>query len=379
LNLESLSVSAKDKGLHLIGCGDFTHPVWQKELCLELISAEEGFFIHKSMDKDDSTRFVLQTEVSNIYKRHGKVRRVHNLILCKSFDCMFKVTKYLEKYGKLESDGRPILKLDSEEMLRNLLDISSETILIPAHIWTPWYAMFGSKSGFNCIEECFGDLTNYIYAVETGLSSDASMNRLCKDLDGRTLLSFSDAHSLPSLARNFTIVDAEFSYGGLKHALMGKKGTQCKPVDLFPEVGKYFHDGHRKCGICMHPSDSSKCDEICPECGKPMVIGVLNRVYQLADCNRKDDNQNSLYIVPLDELISSLLGKGIKTKVVQNTRNELIKLYGNEIDILLNKSIVELENPILPDLGKAINAIRNRNVEVTPGYDGVYGKIDPVI
>jgi uncharacterized protein (TIGR00375 family) len=373
LTVNNILQTAVTKGLDLVGSGDFTHPVWLQELKHTLIPAERGFFRLKD-SFFDSPRMVLQTEVSNIYKRDGKGRRLHHIILCSDFESAEAINQSLSRYGKLASDGRPMLKLDSEEMLEQLQTCCPDSIIIPAHIWTPWYALFGSKSGFNSFDECYGNQRSKISCIESGLSSDLSLNKLCPELDQTTILSFSDAHSLDSIGRNFTIVEGQFTFSGLKTSL---RNGLCTPVDLFPEEGKYYYDGHRQCSICLSPEESHKLGKICPVCRKPLTIGVLNRILELSSKERKRSNEG-IHIIPLRELLSSLTGKGVTTKTVQRLYETLIFKFGNEINILLEIPIEELVFPELPHITSAISSVRSGNVKKTPGYDGIYGVISPL-
>ena len=277
-NLEELAYWAEKKGLGLIATGDFTHPAWFGEIKEKLIPQGDGTF----KLKDSPVRFILSVEISTIYKKWDKTRKVHHVIFAPDLDSAEKFRQKLGAVGNIVSDGRPILGLDSRNLLEIALESGEGMELIPAHIWTPWFSVLGSKSGFDSIEDCYGDLAGHIFAVETGLSSDPEMNWKVSKLDKYRLVSNSDAHSPAKLAREATVFDAPLDYHGIMNALKtgeGYTGT----VEFFPEEGKYHEDGHRKCNVCLTPEESGKLNNICPVCGKPLTIGVLNRVCELAD------------------------------------------------------------------------------------------------
>ena len=297
LNIPHLSHWAMRKGINILGTGDFTHPGWLEELQRDLVLDEEsGFYKPRreiiSESFSDAPFFCLQTEISCIYKKDGKTRKVHNLVYAPDFEIARKISSKLSLIGNINSDGRPILGFDSRNLLEIILECSPECVLIPAHIWTPWFALFGSKSGFDRIEECYGDLTENIFALETGLSSDPAMNRCLSALDNFALISNSDAHSAPNLGREANIFNGTPSWSGMFDALrmtakrLDQTGRSCRfmgTMEFFPEEGKYHLDGHRACGVVLNPSESRELGNICPRCGKPLTIGVLNRVMELAD------------------------------------------------------------------------------------------------
>ena len=293
LTPESLYLWAQKKGIHLLGSGDFTHPEWIRELRDKLEPAEDGLWTLKSdiagnVDSEvpascrGPVRFIFQTEISTIYKKNGKTRKVHHLILLPDFNSAHKLISRLERIGNLKSDGRPILGLDSRDLLETVLEASEKAIFIPAHIWTPWFSVFGSKSGFDHIEECYGELTPHITALETGLSSDPAMNWRCSGLDQFTLVSNSDAHSPSKLGREANILHIPFSYTSLRHTLVTGEGL-AGTIEFFPEHGKYHLDGHRKCQVRMEPEQTIEHNGRCPVCGKALTVGVMNRVVELSD------------------------------------------------------------------------------------------------
>lgn len=282
MNLENLSVWAEKKGIQVISTGDFTHPVWFKELKEKLEPAEQG--LYKLKGAESPTRFILTTELSCIYTKKGKGRRVHLLLFAPSLETVEKINTQLGWIGNLKSDGRPMLGIDAKEVVKITLAASPECLVVPAHIWTPWYSVFGSKSGFDSLEECFDEYTKYIYAIETGLSSDPAMNWRLSALDNITLISNSDAHSPPKIGREANVFNVEMSYGAISEAIKTKDPAKfLYTIEFFPEEGKYHYDGHRLCKVSLPPEKSKKLNNICPACGKPLTIGVLNRVEELAD------------------------------------------------------------------------------------------------
>jgi len=292
-DLRGLAAWAGVKGIQLIGTGDFTHPGWFSQLKEQLVPAESGLFrlqdpgipqaIPGVTPRNIPARFLLSAEISSIYKRHGVVRKVHNLLFVPDFNGAERINRILAGIGNIESDGRPILGLDSRDLLEILLDNAPGGFLVPAHIWTPWFSLFGSRSGFDRIEDCYGDLTDQIFALETGLSSDPDMNRLIPALDRFALISNSDCHSPAKLGREANIFEAELSFAGLREALKNPRaGAFAGTVEFYPEEGKYHCDGHRDCGVCLEPAETRKAGGLCPVCGRPLTVGVLHRVMELA-------------------------------------------------------------------------------------------------
>ncbi len=376
----------------MVGTGDFTHPGWLKELKEKLEPGEEGLFKLKKEYKKDLTipkashfcsevRFLLSAEISNIYKKNSKVRKVHNVILSPDFSTAEKIQRSLLKIGgNITSDGRPILGLDSRDLLELTLEASDKTYFIPAHIWTPWFSVLGSKSGFDSIEECFEDLTPYISAVETGLSTDPPMHWMCSFLDNYTLVSNSDAHSPEKLGRNANIFNTDLSYSHIIEAI--KTGNPEKflgTIDLFPQEGKYHYDGHRKCGIRWSPLQTLRNGEICPKCGKKVTVGVMNRVAELADRENLDERPNKLpfiSIIPLKEILSEIRHVGSASKAVDSEYFSIIRSFGPELNILIDLPLEQLEKGGYEILSEAIKRMRNRQVIIQEGFDGEYGKIE---
>lgn len=390
LDLEHLALWAQLKGINVVGTGDFVHPLWLKELKVKLEPAEPGLF---KLKKEFATktarelpgkcqsqvRFLLSCEISNIYKRMDKVRKVHNLLFAPSFEAVDKIQSELSKIGNISSDGRPILGLDSRDLLEITLNSDPFSYLVPAHIWTPWFSALGSKGGFDKMTDCFADLSKYIFAVETGLSSDPLMNWRLGQLDPYVLISNSDAHSPQKLAREATIYDTEFSYFGIYRALSersdpGLVGT----LEFFPEEGKYHYDGHSVCKQRLHPEETIKNHGLCPACGKPVVVGVMSRVEQLADYpqGRKSPNRRPYdSLIPLPEIIADAKGMGVNSQGVQKIFFEMLYKLGNEISILREFSLAEISRASTELIAEGIGRMRQGKVEIAPGYDGEYGVI----
>lgn len=320
LDPEHLAIWAQKKGIKVVGTGDFTHPGWISELQEKLIEAEQGLFRLKPdlaesikpeipVSCQDSPRFMLTSEISCIYKKNHKTRKVHHLILMPDFDSVLKLNRKLEQIGNIRSDGRPILGLDSRNLLEIVLETSDQAFFIPAHVWTPWFSLFGSKSGFDDIEECFEDLTPHIHALETGLSSDPPMNRLLSQLDRYVLVSNSDAHSPAKLGRESNLFETPLDYDAMVRAMthgQGFSGT----IEFFPEEGKYHLDGHRKCQVRLHPEETRSHNGICPVCGKPVTVGVFHRVDDLADRDHPKISKDFFSLIPLTEILSEIHGCG---------------------------------------------------------------------
>lgn len=384
MDLENLDKWAKIKGIKVLGTGDFTHPGWFKNLEEKLEpAAEAGLFKLKpefiGISGDSGTRFILTSEISCIYSKNGMVRKIHIIIFSPSFEICKKINAQLDRIGNLKSDGRPILGLDAKELLKIVLNISPDCLIVPAHIWTPWFSLFGSKSGFNLIEECFDDYSKYIYAVETGLSSDPKMNWRLSQLDKITLISNSDSHSPQKIGREANVFDADISYPGIIEALKSKDSQKFLfTIEFFPEEGKYHYDGHRICGIRTSPSESKKYNNICPVCNSPLTIGVLNRVEELADRPENIKPQGSIpfkNLIPLEEIIVNSLGQMSVGKRTTEEYHNIIKRAGNELNILLDVPYDVLKEATLPEIAEGIIRAREGRVFVEPGYDGVYGKI----
>ena len=383
---ENLDFWARKKGISLIGTGDFTHPVWREELKERLVSEGNGLYrLRDAYVKEESrkfpgegTHFVVSGEISSIYKKNGKTRKVHNVILLPSLEAADAMAQRLEKIGNIHSDGRPILGLDSHDLLEMMLDVCPEGILIPAHIWTPHFSVLGAKSGFDSVEECFEELAPYIHALETGLSSDPAMNWRISKLDRYQLVSNSDAHSPSKLGREANLLDIDCSYEGLYRAIQTGEGLE-GTVEFFPEEGKYHFDGHRKCGVSLSPVEAERLGGICTVCGKKLTMGVDHRVEQLADRAEgfvKKDGKKYESLVPLPEVISACMGYSTASKKVQGCFEQMIQTLGTEFDILRNVPSEDIKSCAGERIAEGIENVRTGNVKRIPGYDGEYGKIE---
>lgn len=382
---ENLELWARKKGISILGTGDFTHEKWREELKDSMVSAEDGFYKLKDEKrlpeaermKDQTVRFVVSGEISCIYKKNGKTRKAHHLILLPGLEEAEKMAKKLEKIGNIHSDGRPILGLDSRDLLEIMLEASPEGIFIPAHIWTPHFSVLGAKSGFDSLEECFEDLTPYIHALETGLSSDPPMNWRISSLDQYQLVSNSDAHSPSKIGREANLLDIELSYEGLSRALCRGEGL-LGTVEFFPEEGKYHYDGHRKCEVCLTPEEAEKMGNICPVCGKKLTMGVEHRVEQLADRKygyRKENAKEFESLVPLAEVIASCMGYSSGSKKVQSCYENMLEKLGPEFEILRRVPAEDIKAVSDENVAAGIEGIRQKKVKKIPGFDGKYGKI----
>jgi len=389
-NLAGLAAWSALKGIDVIGTGDFTHPGWFRQLRENLQQAEPGFFKLKNVeiprifasadiDRARPCRFILTAEISSIYKRGGSVRKIHTILFVPDFASASKINARLAGIGNIESDGRPILGLDAHDLLEIVLELAPDGFLVPAHVWTPWFSLFGSKSGFDSIDECFGDLSQYVFALETGLSSDPEMNRLVSALDRFALISNSDCHSPGKLGREANLFSCGFDFFSMRDALKnpaagGFQGT----IEFFPEEGKYHHDGHRKCSVNLTPQETRKINGICPVCGKPLTIGVMHRVMELADRETPYFPPNSpeyFSLIPLVEVLGEIFSKGPATKTVLQEYGKLVRMFDSEFNLLLNIPVAEISERYSPLLGEAVNRIRTGKVIRRAGFDGEFGVI----
>ncbi|MDO8446453.1 MAG: endonuclease Q family protein [Deltaproteobacteria bacterium] len=383
---ETLYKWAQLKGVTVLGTGDFTHPSWISELKEKLEPLGNGLFIlrkrFRGIDSEVPDRckgevyFILSSEISCIYKKGGKVRKVHNLVYMPGFEEAEKLNMELRKIGNIKSDGRPILGLDSKELLKIALDVSQDSILIPAHAWTPHFSVFGSGSGFNSLEECFEELTPHIHAIETGLSSDPPMNWRVSSLDHITLISNSDAHSPQKIGREANIFDTELSYKGIMGGIKSRKGF-LGTVEFFPEEGKYHYDGHRACKMRLSPEDAKKNKGFCPACGKKVTVGVMHRVEELSDRPegfRFTGAPPYHSLISLKGLISYSMGVGEASRKVEAEYMKILKTIGPELEVLMDIPVKELES-VNPSISLAVSNIREGRVRIEPGYDGEYGKV----
>jgi len=378
------------KGIKVIGTGDFTHPQWFNELQEKLEEAEPGLFKLKKQYAEevkpevplacwDEMRYMLSTEISTIYSKNDRVRKIHSVVCAPSFESAAKINDELSKIGNLKADGRPILGLDCEELLKIVMDASPESMFILAHIWTPHFSVFGSASGFDSIDECFEDMVPHITALETGLSSDPAMNWLWSDLDRFTLVSNSDAHSPMKLGREANRLNTELDYYAMKEAVKrGDPNQFLETIEFYPEEGKYHYDGHRTCKVCLSPEETAKNKGLCPECGKKVTIGVCNRVKSLADRKNPELRPNRIpfrYLVPLTDILANLFGTSPNTKRVLNEYFTLVSELGNEFHILLDAPVPDIERVAGAQIATAIDKMRRGDIHIEPGYDGEYGKV----
>lgn len=381
LSLATLSDWASRKGIDLLATGDFTHPAWADELEANLSYDDDGLYAYGGV------RFVPGTEISCVYKQDGRTRRIHLLVIMPTLDAAANLSRRLESHGKLQNDGRPTVSLSARDLLEVALDCDPGAMVIPAHAWTPWYGVYGSKGGFDSLEQCFRDLAPLVTAVESGLSSDPTMNRWVRELDGRSIVSFSDAHSPQRLGRELTAFRGELSWAGLSDAL--RKSGVAYTVEFYPEEGKYHYSGHRKCGVVYGPSDEAQNGTICPVCGRELTLGVLHRISELAtdapgpehqpDANGWMESEGShppfVRMVPLQEVIAATLRCGVNTRRVTREYNRLTDHFGSELNVALHAAAADLR-PIAGEiLTEAILDVRAGRVLVEPGYDGVYGSI----
>src|SRR3990167_1640506 len=382
---ESIWKWAQLKGITVIGTGDFTHPKWFQELNEKIAPAGSGLFkLKKEFQKDDipdsckgDVSFLLSAEISCIYSKNGKTRKIHSIIFAPDFKDAARINASLAKIGNLAADGRPILGLDAKELLKIVLDASPDAMLVPAHAWTPHFSVFGSASGFDTLEECFEELTPHIHAIETGLSSDPAMNWRLSALDRITLISNSDAHSPKKIGREANIFDTEISYKAITGAIRTKKGF-LGTIEFFPEEGKYHFDGHRLCKISLSPKETIKHNYLCPVCSKKVTVGVMHRVDKLADREEGFKPEGAPpfnSIIPLLEIIAEVLKVGVNSKKVMAEYLGLIGKLGSEFKILMDVPLDDIEKAASPVLREAISMMRSGNVHIAPGYDGEFGKV----
>ena len=380
MDLENIARWAEIKGIKVIATGDYTHPEWFKNLKEKLEPTEPGLYrLRHQSSGSEQIRFILTTEVSCIYSKKGKVRKIHILIFSPSLEIVEKINAQLALIGNLKADGRPILGLDAKELAKIVLNTSENCLVLGAHLMTPWFSLFGSRSGFDSLEECFEEYSRYIYAGETGLSADPAM--LWRIPDGRriTLISNSDAHSPQKIGREANVFNTELNYFSIIEAIRRKDPKRfLYTIEFYPEEGKYHYDGHRLCHISLSPYETKKYNGICPRCGKPLTVGVLNRVEQLADRPVGFHPKGAIpfkSLIPLAEIIAEVFGVGPETIQVEKEYKKLIKRFGSEFNVLLKAKREDLEKITLPELAEGIIRAREGQVIREPGYDGVYGKI----
>jgi uncharacterized protein (TIGR00375 family) len=403
MSIESLWKWAQLKGITVIGTGDFTHPKWFQELKEKLEPFGNNLFKLKDNLKEDNiplscksgVYFMLTAEISTIYSKKGRTRKIHNIIFAPDFPTVTKINSRLSRIGNLSADGRPILGLDAKHLLKMVLETSPDAMIVPAHAWTPHFSIFGAESGFDSLSECFEELTPHIHSIETGLSSDPPMNWRLSSLDRITLISNSDAHSPSKLGREANIFDTsnpllppftkggqegianEISYDFITNAIKTKKGFN-GTIEFFPEEGKYHYDGHRVCGVRLSPKETVRNNYVCPMCGRKVTIGVMHRVEKLADRadGFKPEGAPQYYsLIPLTEIIAETLKVGTNTKTVETEYLKLLSTLGNEFKILMESSLSDIERAGSTSLSEAISRMRSGRVNISPGFDGEYGKI----
>lgn len=387
MEVEFIFAASQLKGLGVVGTGDITHPAWMSDIRRKLVPAEPGLYaIHPDLAVSIETtvpescrnpvRFMLTAEISCIYRQDNQVRKGHYLVLMPDMASAERFCRRLETIGNLKADGRPILGISAYRLLEMVLETSEKAFLIPAHIWTPWFSVLGSKSGFDSIEACFGKLHDQVFALETGLSSDPAMNRMISALDRFCLVSNSDAHSPEHLGREANVFCGDCSFEGIRKALDGKNPQNfLGTIEWYPQEGKYHLDGHAACHFRCLPEETQQMNQRCPICGKPLTIGVLNRCQRLSDRSEQATLDRMVwYSVPLVELISQITGKGVRTKQVQRIYTDMLAALGPELDILHRLSLETIEQ-VHPVLAKAIGNMRKGNVAVDPGFDGKYGSV----
>ena len=387
MNLLTMAMWARRKGIGLLGTGDFTHPAHFASIEEKLAPLTNGLFVLKGKENDDSaTRFMLTAEVSNIYKQDGKTRKIHSLLFAPSIEAARRINTTLASLGNIASDGRPIFGFSAKDLMKLTLDADPECMLVPAHAWTPWFSIFGSKSGFDSIEECFGEYTPHVRAIETGLSSNPEMNRRVSALDNITLISNSDAHSPSKLGREANVLDCNLDYRDVTDVI--KKGDAKKflfTVEFFPEEGKYHFDGHRGCGVRLTPDETLKAEGICPECGAGVTVGVSSRVQEL--CDRPADRPEagpetgeqapkvpSRALVPLQEIIAEALGRGYNTKGVASEYKRITDA-ATEFEVLLDLPEDDLLKIAAPRVVEGIIRVRRGELSISPGFDGEFGTV----
>ncbi|MBL7130952.1 MAG: DNA helicase UvrD [Candidatus Omnitrophica bacterium] len=374
MDVKNLARWARLKGITLLGTGDFTHHLWLEELKTHLESKDNGIFIYENV------HFMLTAEISCIYSKGGKTYRVHLVVFAPSFKIVDKINDTLGRYGNLASDGRPILGMDAKEVARIIWDICEDCFIVPAHVWTPWFSVFGSMSGFDKIEDCFEELTSKIYCLETGLSSDPAMNWRLSTLDRFSLISNSDAHSPSKLGREANVFNCELDYKTILDVLKKKdKDKFLYTVEFFPQEGKYHFDGHRACDIRLSPEETKKHNGICPKCGRRLTVGVMNRVEQLADRPIDFIPTGAIpfrNLIPLDEIIADARKIGKTSQAVKREYLSIVGKFDNEFEVLLKVPKEQLMTSISSRVAEGIMRVREGQVNILPGYDGEYGKIE---
>jgi uncharacterized protein (TIGR00375 family) len=373
MDVETLARWCGLKGISLVGTGDFTHPVWLRELRAKLRPNGRGVYTYKTQ------HFLLSTEVSNIYPQAGRLRKIHNVILAPSFETVDRLNAVLGRFGSLMADGRPTLSLPSHKLVEYVMEVSPECMVIPAHVWTPWFSLYGSNSGFDSLQECFGDQARHIHAVETGLSSDPPMNWRITELDAVMLVSNSDAHSPAKLGREANVFDCELDYAEILGILRRRDRAKfLSTIEFFPEEGKYHFDGHRACSQRLSPRETRAARGRCPTCGKPITVGVMSRVEALAGREEPvpgDGRVPFRHLIPLEEIIAEAVGSQPGSAAVREEYMTLVSALGNEFAVLLDVPLDDVARIARPRVVEGVRRVREGSVEIRPGYDGVFGEI----
>lgn len=377
LTLENMDATAKEKGIKILGTGDFTHPRWIKEVKDKLVESN-GLYRLKGPSGD--TNFVLSSEVCTIFEdRSKKSRKIHNCMLAPNIEVAEQINAQLSKHGDLASDGRPALMMSPAELVETVHRISSDAFVFPAHLWTPWFGALGAFSGFDSIEDAYEDQAKHVHAYETGLSSDPVMNWRISKLDKYSIISGSDAHSLPKMGREAIVLDMDTGKLSYQELINRIKAKEMKlTIEFYPEEGKYHFDGHRNCNISLSPEESSRYGDRCPKCGKRLTIGVLHRIGQLADREEGYMPKGAVpyvHAMPLYEVIAYVMKKNTYSSYVKGAYKKLIERFGTEFNVLLNSDVEQIKE-VDKDLGRAIGAVREGRVHLVPGFDGVFGIVD---
>ncbi len=373
MDVENMARWCKIKGITLLGTGDFTHPVWFRELKAKLKPTDRGLYTY------GGAHFMLTVEVSNIYPQGGRLRKIHNVIFAPSLEVAERINAVLGRFGSLMADGRPTLTLPSDKLVEYVMEVSPQCMVVPAHAWTPWFSLYGSNSGFDSLAECFGAQVRHIAAVETGLSSDPAMNWRLSELDRVMLVSNSDAHSPAKLGREANVFDAELDYAELIRTLREKDTTKfLYTVEFFPEEGKYHFDGHRSCSVRMAPKEAKARGNRCPVCQRPVTVGVLHRVEDLADREEGYIPSGATpyrNLIPLEEIIAEAMGAQVGTGGVREEYFKLCTRFGGEFVVLLDAPLEDVARSTLPKIAEGLQRVRDGRIEIRPGYDGTYGEI----
>jgi len=381
LTLPNIASVAQKKGVDIVATSDFTYPQWYKHIQAELEEVDDSGLYRLRKSKNIKTLFLLATELSLIYKDEGKARRIHIMVQAPNLEAVKELNEYLDKRYNIRSDGRPILGMSAVDLVKLCLSIHPRFLIYPAHIWTPWYAVLGSKSGFDSIKQCFKDQTKHIYAYETGLSSDPEMNSRVSSLDNLSILSSSDAHSLPNIGREANVMDLnDITYNEIYEAIKNKDLSKLKyTIEFYPEEGMYYFDGHRDCNFSATPQETKKLKGICPKCKKPLVLGVSYRVESLADRDkgyRPLNSQGYKKLIELDKIIAEVLNiKSRKSIKVQTIYKKMIESLGSELDILLEIKINKIKKEFGDNIALAVDRVRKGNLIIKPGFDGKYGEV----